>query len=132
MEKAVIFGERVFLVKWENKDNWEMFERLYEQMLAFEDKLNSLMEQCEIPEEIILNFKKGNDGLYGQYFVQDEDVSKKIIVIDIYTKRWLKDKNRVSNIEVGILDTFVHELLHNKYKEEKITRKKAREFLAKI
>lgn len=132
MEEGIVFGNRIFLIRWLDDDSWNLFEKLYEQMLASEDKLTSLMDECKVPREIILNFKKGDESLYGQYFVQEESVSKEVIIIDIYTKRWIKNKNRIANVQVQMLDTLVHELLHNKYREEYITREKAREFLANL
>ncbi len=133
MEQEIVFGGRIFLIKCFDDESLKIFDTLYEQMLSLEPRIKELMDECNIPGQIILNLIPGDESLYGQYFVQEKDVLKEMIIIDIYTKRWLAPGNAIyEGMEVEVLDTFIHELLHNKYASEKKTKKKVKEFLSKI
>jgi len=87
-----------------------------------------------LPEEIILNLKKGSGRFEGTYFEQGQKVLENLIVIDLYIDQFIKSRSKKEEkeMEKDLFDTFVHELIHNKYKSERMTLKKTAEFMDEV
>lgn len=133
MEKEFVFGERVFCVNYKDKDSARVFEEFVKAMKEVEKEINGLMDVCVVPKEVVLNFKRGNGSLDGNYHVQGEKTSENVVAIDIFTKQWAKSlKKKERFVRQELMHTFAHEIYHNIYASEKKTEEKAQKFLRKI
>ncbi|NCO11408.1 hypothetical protein GW924_02270 [Candidatus Pacearchaeota archaeon] len=93
----------------------------------FSHELEKLMDECGIPEEVMVNFREGRGKLSGFYYLYDDIVSGNVVVMDIYTKPLLKLKGR--ELDRELLDTFVHEIIHHSVKSERKTNERVKEFM---
>ena len=116
LEKEIIFANRIFLINCRGKKSTEVCSNFFGFIWKYEEKIGKLMDSCNIPEQIILNFRKGEKNLDAVYYVQSKEISKHLIVIDIYTNRVaaLSERERTKEL----IHNFIHELMHHKYKNE--------------
>ena len=84
VEKEVKFGRRIILINYRGKYNKEIAEFFVRIIKKLERPLSRVMNECEIPREINLNFKRGKGELDGFYHVQKKNVAKYLIVIDYH------------------------------------------------
>ncbi|OIO80217.1 hypothetical protein AUJ84_04190 [Candidatus Pacearchaeota archaeon CG1_02_32_132] len=130
MEKRLVLGRRVLGIRCSDECNSEIYNSFFKIIDNFSYELEGLMDEYELPEEVLINFKEGEGELYGFYYVQGKRISKNVIVIDIYTKPFAKFKGKLLNKE--LLDTFVHEIIHHSVRSEKETRKMVKEFMMNV
>jgi len=116
MRRVIEFGKRVILAECEEKRCDLILGGFLSLLSRFGKEISHLMDKYEIPDQILLMFKVGNGDLQGMYRVHSEDISKHLIVIDIYTRHFF-----VYGSEHELLETFVHEIIHHKIKSEKKT-----------
>ena len=127
LEKEIIFANRIFLIKCEGKKSISVCGNFFGFIWKYEEKIKKLMDSCNIPEQIILNFKKGDKSLDAVYYVQSKEISKHLIVIDIYTNQLtiFNEKERRKEF----IQSFIHELIHHEYKDEIKTTFMTKKFL---
>jgi len=111
-----------------------VYDFFLDTLREFRDELNEIMDDYEIPEQIVLRFKEGSGELDAIYYVQEARVAKHMIRIDVYTKQleFGKSEEKSDSLKKHLIETFIHELIHHKYESEKETGKKARELTKKI
>ena len=129
-----MFGKRILFVRCDDAHSDRICEIFLNVIFRFEKEINRLMDKLKIPEQIMLNFKKGKGNLEGLYRVQGKRTAEYIIPIDVYT-RTLKipeDERELEIFEENILDTFIHELIHHQYKSENATSRYARRFTLRL
>lgn len=104
--------------------------KIYDKFLDFlidkEDEIIEIMDEYEIPENVVLNFKEGSGELAGIYHEQKKNVKEYVIVIDIYTK-YLGDEDLEE-----LVDTFVHEIVHHKIKNDGEVREISENIIEKL
>lgn len=127
MKKELAFGNRIMFVDCEDKHSARIFELFYELIKKGEDELSEIMDRYEIPEQIVLNFRSGDGTLEGVYYKQREEVEKHVIIIDMFTHHLKipRRKAKMGELKLDLVDTFIHELVHHKYKSEEKTSDKA-------
>ena len=128
VEKEIKFGKRIVLISYKGKYNKELAGFFIGIVKKLEKPLGKVMNNCDVPKEIHLNFKRGSGKLDGIYYIQKEDIAKLMIVIDVFTDgiKLTNDKIRRLDLEKNLLDTFVHEIVHNKYAKEGETRERTK------
>jgi hypothetical protein len=136
MEKEIILGKRILRIGCSNRCI-PLIQKRFITILhkgGFKRKLISLMNELKIPQEVIINFKHGKGDLYGQYYVNDNNTEENLIVIDIYTKSMENGLNNDPNfdLDLELLDTFIHELVHHAHEKEKATKKRVNKFMKDI
>lgn len=133
MEKDLVYGDRLLSVNVLDDDSKKFVRRFLKLVRRFEKEIHELMDDYEIPNEVLLNFQLGDGELEGFYHVSKKDVAENVVAIEFFTRPFVEvfagDK---AMTDYELLDTFVHELIHNKYKSEKTTRRKAKEFMSGI
>lgn len=134
MEREVVLGKRVLLIRCLDKESCEVGVNFIYLLKEIKRKIIPLMNKYKIPKQIIVHFKKGNYKLDGLYHVQNKSELKHFIIIEIYTKqiRDLLKKGDISQAKLELIHTFAHELIHNKHKKERITEKLALDYLKKF
>jgi hypothetical protein len=113
MKKEVRLGNRILFLECEELKACKTYDSLLDFILKNEGEFEKMMDDYEIPENIVLNFKPGSGDLAGIYHEQHENVKKHVIVIDIYTKHLGEE------YLVELIDTFIHEIVHHKIKSDK-------------
>ncbi len=127
MRRVIEFGKRVILAECEEKRCDLVFESFLGLLERFRREISKIMDDYKIPNQIILMFKVGNGDLQGMYRVHSEDISKHLIVIDIYTRHFF-----VYGTEEDLLETFIHEIVHHRIKSEKKTIEETYKIMRKI
>lgn len=131
----VIFGNRVLMVSCYERGSKKMRDYFFEVLKKHEDEILGLMDEYNIPPQVIIHFRKGDHTLDGIYRTQSRIVSKHLIVVEIFTEKWASlSGKKIDNPEVekDLIHTFVHELIHHRYADERMTEKKALMFLEKM
>tara|TARA_Y100000310_G_C20460106_1_gene704931 strand:+ start:330 stop:716 length:387 start_codon:yes stop_codon:yes gene_type:complete len=113
MKREIIIGSRVLFLKCDKKGTCKVHDDFLDFLLGKAVEFGDLMDKYGIPENVVLNFKKGSGDLAGIYHTQREDIRKHIIVIEIYTKNLEEEDLK------ELIDTFVHEVVHHKIKDDK-------------
>ena len=133
MRREIGVGSRIVLAVCEDKQSCEILEFFLKVLGNYEEDIGNLMDGCEIPQQVNLNFKLGDETLDGMYLIQEKKVSEHIIVIDIFTKHLegVGDKNK-KGLMKHLLETFLHELIHHKNSSEKKTDKTTKKLVEKI
>ena len=129
LERDVIFANRIFLIRCEGKNSVKVCDNFFGLIEKYEEKIRKLMDFCDVPEQVILNFKKGDKTISGLYYVQTKEVSKHLIVVDIYIRPLFGLSKKERNI--SLIDSFVHEVIHHKYRDENKTDAKTKEYIEK-
>jgi len=134
MRKEIKFGNRILLIECKGKKTCGVYDFFLDTLKEFRDELNEIMDDYEIPEQIVLRFKEGSGELDAIYYVQEAGVAKHMIRIDVYTKQleFGRSEEKSERLKKHLIETFIHELIHHKYKNEKETGKKAKELTKKI
>ena len=134
MQKEIKFGRRILLIECEGKKSCGVYDFFLETLEEFKEELNKVMDNYNIPEQIVLRFKKGSGELAAIYYVQEAKVAKHMIIIDVYTKQleFKSPKEKSKELKRHLIETFVHELIHHKYESESETEKKAKELAESI
>ncbi len=127
MKQEIILGGRLLFVECDNGRRCSFHDGFLNFLIGHEGEIKNIMDDYEIPEQIVLNFKKGELGLDGLYHIQKKEVRKHVIVIDVYTNHF----NEGILVE-ELLDTFIHELVHHKVKSDKETTKITRRIVGGI
>ena len=129
MKKEITLGKRVLVLECGNNKVCEAHDEFLNFLLKNDKIFIELFNEYKIPEQIIVNFTRGDGKLAGKYYVQKKNVREHIIIVDIYTE--VVNENDFTEI----IDTFVHEIVHNKIKGDiktgKIAKKIVRELLGK-
>lgn len=127
MKKEIFLRKRVLFLECDNKYSCAVHDDFLELLKELEYELSEIMDNYDVPEKIILSFKKRKDNLIGIYHTQEVDVRKHVIVIDIYVEPMPESMS-----EVDLLDTFVHEIVHNKIRNEKKTLEETKKIMLKL
>jgi len=125
-EERIIFGDRIFAVKCYECD-LRIYKTFFKILKKYKTKFIDLMDEYKIPNEVLINFKQGNGDLTGFYYVHNQHISKRVVVMDIYTLPFSKLKNK--DIEHELINTFAHEIIHNLIDSEKETLKRTQGFM---
>ncbi len=136
MEKRVAFGKRTIAIGCSDK----CMPRIYKHFLRLMRKrgikkaLMNLMDEFDVPNHVIVNFKGGKGDLYAQYFVYEKAVAEHLIIIDIYTKPFEKRIIDIPDYDLDheLIDTFAHELIHHVCASERKTLKRTKEFMNEV
>lgn len=134
MKEEMSIGRRLVSINCKDKHSSEVLEFFLDVLESFEEDVEELMDRCGIPEEVDLNFSLGNKTLDGLYHVQKKEVSDYLVAIDIFTRhlQQAKDDNERRGLMKNLLETFLHELIHHKYSDEKKTDMAAKRIVRKI
>ena len=125
--KEIIFADRIIIINCITRNEKKSCDNFFNIMRFIEEKISKLMDSCGIPEQIILNFKKGDKTLSAMYYVNSKEISRHLIVIDIYTSPLKEMSEKEKDFE--LIHSFVHELIHHKYKDEKKTDEMTKKYL---
>jgi|GEM_PF-3145474 len=125
-EERIVFGERILAVKCYECD-LRIYKAFFKILKKYKEKFIDLMNEYEIPGEVLINFKQGDGDLTGFYYVHNQHISKRVVVMDIYTLPFSKLKSK--NLEGELTNTFAHEIIHNLIDSERETLKRTREFM---
>jgi hypothetical protein len=115
LEKDLVFGDRVLSVNIIDDKSKKFVGRFLKLAKKFEKEIHGLMDD------------------YGMFHIEGKRVSENLVIMDFFTRAFFeefKGEKYVTNYE--LIDTFVHELIHNRYKSEATTKRKAREFMKRI
>lgn len=125
MEKEIVVGDSVLIMKAIGKNNTETCKLVSKIIPKIEQRLIKIIEKYGLPEEILINFKTGDETLDGIYHSESKEVSKNITFIDIFTKQlsWMKKEKSEEEVSLNLIDTLIHELVHNKIQNETKTKK---------
>lgn len=130
MEKRLILGDRILGIRFPDESAGKVYESFLEILEGLPEELEELMDEYSIPEELLINFREGKGDLLGFYYVNDDTVSKRVAIIDIFTKPLIKLTRKA--LHRNLLDTFAHEIIHHSVNSEKETKKLVREFMKKL
>lgn len=115
--REVVFGKRILFLDCISEASCFAYDGFLEVLYSNEDFFNKIMDNYGLPSQVMILFRDGDGGLEGQYFVQQREVSKHVVVIEIYSNSY-EDGNVLE-----LVDTFVHEIVHNQVASESKTRR---------
>jgi hypothetical protein len=133
--EELILGNRVLSISCQEKVSEKIKDYFSRIVRKHEKDILELMDEYEIPPQVIIYFRKGNHTLDGIYRVQSRIVSKHLAVIEIFTEKWAGVKKREiesPDVEKELIHTFAHELIHHRYENENETEKRAKLFLKNL
>ncbi|GEM_PF-5164285 len=133
MEKEIIVGGHVLIMRAHGRYNVKVCKKMCGMIFKIEKRLKKIMKRYRLPSQIFIQFKSGDETLDGFYHVEPKKVAKNITAIDIFTKqlRELEKAEGEKSFEINLVDTLIHELVHNKVKEEKKTRRIVKAYMKK-
>lgn len=127
----MVFGKRILVISCSDRHSRLIWDIFFDFLTDIQERIDDLMDDCRIPLQVFLNFKKGDGSLEGIYHVQGKRTTRYVIVIDIYTANLRAPEKRRDKeiLKKLLLETFVHELLHHRYKSHTYVDRKVKEFL---
>jgi hypothetical protein len=126
MKREIQLRNRILFLECKEMKACKIYDEFLDFLIGKEEEVNELMDDYEIPENVVLNFKEGSGELAGIYHSQKENVRKHVIVIDIYTK-YLGEEDLEE-----LVDTFIHEIIHHKIEDDKEVDKIAKGIVGKL
>jgi hypothetical protein len=115
LNREIKIGKRILFIDCDESKECRVHNHLMNFVLKREEYFDNLMDMLDIPDEVLLNFKKAYNELEGFYHEQDRRVEKYLVAIDIYI-----GENENNSLK-EMVDTFIHELVHHKIKPDRET-----------
>lgn len=135
MRKEMLYAGRVLSLICHRKESEGTMKYFMDILKDYKRDIKEIIKEYNIPQQVIIYFKESGGELDGFYHVQSPLVSKYIIAIEIYTDKWDgMTKREIKKIrpEMELLDTFIHELIHHRYYNERETLKRTGEIMGRI
>ncbi len=127
MEERIVLGSRILGIRCLDDCDPVIRKAFFDLLRKHRDELIDLMDENKVPKEVLINLKAGESDLAGIYYKHKEKVAKNVIVLDIFTNSLSE-----SNLEMDLLDVFVHELIHHMVSSERETIEKTRSFMKEV
>ena len=135
----IVIGKREIFVESQNDTNQDIFRCFSSFLNLKKEYIEKIMEECCVPKQVVISFLKNNEkeNTAGEYIINNQEIIEQIVQIflypNIYNNSWdLESKGNNFPIMLEVVHTFIHEIVHHKYLNERKDSKRAREYVASI
>ena len=135
-EVKILSGIREIFLTYENGINKDIFKYFYDLLNLKKEYLTQIMDECNVPNQVIISFlnNKHKEDVQGEYIVNSHETRKQITQIFLYPNVFneIWNKNNILPVMLEFIHTFIHEIVHHRYLNERKASKRARECVASI